>query len=268
MVKKRFIILLVFACTAFISCSKYQKLLKSEDSELKYSKANEFFEKKEYNKALQLYDQVKNLYAGTDKAELIAYNIAYCYYYQQDPVQAPYSFKMFASSFPMSKYAEECSYMAAYCLYIDSPRTSLDQSSSRDAIQSLQLFINQYPNSERVAKCNDLIDQLREKIQTKDFNIAMMYYKMGIYMDGYKSAIRSFSNLLNDYPDTKNKEKIMYYIFLSKYKYGSNSIDEKRKERMREALDAYKDLQMTYPQGNYTKQATSYGRQVEKEMKI
>jgi outer membrane protein assembly factor BamD len=268
MVKKIILLILVITGITVMSCSKYQKLLKNPDSDLKYSKANEYYEKKDYNRALQLYDQVKGIYAGTDKAEMIAYNEAYCYYYMKDPVQAPYSFKMFASSYPMSKYAEEGTYMAAYCLFIDSPRSSLDQTSSKDAIQNLQLFINQYPNSERVSKCNDLIDQLREKIQQKDFDIALMYYKMGIYMDGYKSAIRSFSNLLKDYPDTKEKEKIMYYIFLSKYKYGVNSIDEKRRERMRDALDAYRELQMTYPQGSFSKQASSLGHQAEKEIKI
>ena len=268
MLRKFLIAVLALCVFVLSSCSKYQKLLKNPDSELKYSKANEYYEKKDYNRALQLYDQVKSIYAGTDKAEQIAYNIAYCYYYQKDMVQAPYSFKNVAQSFPNSKYAEECAYMSAYCLYLDSPRSSLDQTSTKDAIQSLQLFINQYPTSERVATCNNQIDQLREKIQQKDFEIALMYYKMGIYMDGYKSAIRSFSNLLTDYPDTKQREKIMYYVFMSKYRFGINSISEKRKNRLTEAVNAYRELQMNYPNGTYTKSASAYNKQLEKEVKI
>ena len=41
------------------------------------------------------------------------------------------------------------SYMAAYCLYMDSPQFNYDQTNTYDAINELELFISEYPNSEK-----------------------------------------------------------------------------------------------------------------------
>lgn len=57
--------------------------------------------------------------------------------------------------------------MAAYCKFLDSPAYNLDQESTYDAIKELQLFVNRYPNSDRVEECNKYLDILRDKLEKK-----------------------------------------------------------------------------------------------------
>ena len=245
-----------------MSCSPVQKLLKSSDNELKYTKALEFYEKGSYSSAQQLLEQIQPFFKGTDKAEKIAYYTANCYYKQKDYVLAGYYYKSFATNFSTSAYAEEAFYLSAYCSYLESPRSSLDQTSTTEAISSLQLFINQHPKSERVAECNKLIDELRAKLEKKDIDIAMLYFRMS----DYKASVVSLNNVLKDYPDTKSKELILFSILSAKYQYAINSVSEKRRERLLAASDAYDELVAGFPVGDYSEKALSIKKNISKEI--
>ncbi len=262
MIRKPVIFTVLILSTVIISCSPYQKLLKSSDNELKYTKALEYYEKKNYTQALQLFEQIQAFYRGTDKAEKIAYYNAQCYYKQKDYILAGYYFRSFATNFSSSTYAEESLYLSAYCSYLDSPRSSLDQTSTKDAISSLQIFINQYPKSDRVAECNRLIDELRAKLEKKDIDIAMLYFKMS----DYKAAIVSLNNVLKDYPDTKSKELILFSLLRTKYQYAINSVYDKRRERFNLAMDSYDELIAGFPVGEYSEQALAIKKNIQKEL--
>jgi outer membrane protein assembly factor BamD len=234
-------------------CSKHQKLLKSADNEAKYAAAIDYFENQDYYRALQLFQPLNNFYRGTEKSEKIQYYMAYCYYKQRDYLLASYYFRKFAENYPRSEYTEEAVYLSAYCYYLNSPKPSLDQSNTRQAITELQLFIDMYPQSERVEEAYNLIDELSYKLQEKQFDIAKLYYKM----QQYKGAVTSFETLLKDYPDTEFKEQILYYIFKSYYGYTLNSVSRKRDERYQAALDSYNELVFQFPETTYKKEVAN-----------
>ena len=141
----------------FFSCSNYQKIQKSQDFSYKYEKALEYYEREDYYRAMNLFDQVIPFYRGSAEAEDIAYKYAYGYYNQKQYIMASYYFDRFAKTYPRSERAEECMFMTAYCKYLDSPKFKLDQTSTVEAISALQLFLNAYPASDRVDQCNALI---------------------------------------------------------------------------------------------------------------
>jgi outer membrane protein assembly factor BamD len=251
MFSKKLHIILLLAVLIVAGCGKHQKLLKSSDNEAKYAAAIDYYEKKDYYRALQLFQTLINFYQGTEKAEKMQFYYAYCYYHQEDYVLASYYFKRFAFNYPRSQYSEEASYMNAYCYYLDSPPSSLDQSNTYTAINELQLFIDMYPSSERVEEATNLIDQLRAKLQRKDMDIANLYLKMKYY----ESAIKSYENILREYPDTEYKEDILFKILKSNYLYAENSIPGKQKERFQSALDSYNEFVYQYPESKYLKDA-------------
>ena len=262
MIRKSVIFLVLILSMVVISCSPFSKLLKSSDNELKYTKAIEYYEKGDYSHAQQLFDQIQAYFKGTEKAELIAYYNANCYYKKKDYILATYYFKTFATNFSTSVHAEEALYMSAYCSYLESPRSTLDQTSTREAISSLQLFINQYPKSDRIAECNKLIDELRAKLEKKEIDIAMLYYRMS----DYKAAVVSLNNVLKEYPDTKSKELILYSILQSRYQYAINSISDKRPERLTAASEAYDELNAGFPVGEYSQKALAIKKNISKEL--
>jgi outer membrane protein assembly factor BamD len=255
-------IFLLLAVLVMVSCGKHQKLVKSTDNEAKYAAAIDYYEEKDYYRALQLFQTLINFYQGTEKAEKMQYYYAYCYYYQKDYILASYYFKRFVNNYPRSALAEEALFMNAYCYFLNSPVSSLDQTNTYTAIKELQLFINLYSSSERVEEANKLIDQLRAKLQRKDLDIADLYLKMR----QYEAAIYSYNNILKEYPDTGYREQILFSILKSNFNFAENSIISKQTERYQSALDSYNELMSQFPETKYLKEAKNMNRTIQSKV--
>lgn len=214
---------------------------------MKYEKAVEYYEKGDYYRALQVFEQLIPVYRGTSKAEQLYYYYAYSYYYEREYIMASYYFKRFTINFPTSEFAEETAFLVAYCKYLDSPNYSLDQTVSIEAINEFQLFINRFPYGEKAQEATVLIVELRDKLQNKAYNIANLYYKM----EDYRAAIVSYEIILKEYPDTEFKEEILFKIINAYYSYALKSIQEKKKERFENAVKAYYDFVSLYPESEY-----------------
>lgn len=233
-----FIALLIPVLLVTQACSSYQRALKGADYEKKFEVALKLYNKKDYQKAYPLFEELVSVTRVTARSEDVYYHYAWCNYYLDDLVSASYHFEQFASMFPTSKRAEETAFMAAYCYYLGSPEYSLDQTNSLKAIEQLQLFINRYPSSARVQECNDLIDKLRAKLEHKSFETGMLFFKT---MD-YKAAIISLKNTLREYPLTQYSEEILFTILKSNFLLAENSVETKKAERYKSTLDAYSNF--------------------------
>jgi outer membrane protein assembly factor BamD len=250
--KVRFILILA-GIALLSSCSQYRKMTKTKDIDAKLDYAIKLYKKGDYYKALPLLEELITVYRGTKKAEQTYYYYSYTNYQLEDYQTAAYDFDNYVKTFPNSEYAEECAFMKAYCYYQDSPNYSLDQTSTVKAINEFQLFIDQHLYSSRIAECNRLIDELRLKLETKDYENAKLYY----HMEDYKAALTSFENLLNGFPSTKYREETMFLIVKSSYLLAENSIASKKNDRYNFALTAYGEFALAYPESKYAKEANS-----------
>jgi len=137
---------LVFLCVLILvfldSCSKFRKIQKSEDWKVKYNAALEYYEDEDYFRASALFEEIMPLVRGQQEGELAQFYYAYCNYYQKQYQLASYYFKSFYETYSRSEFAEEAEFMNAYSLYLDSPIYNLDQTSTIEAIQAMQVFIN------------------------------------------------------------------------------------------------------------------------------
>lgn len=249
--------LAIFLLALLLGCSDYQKLLKSSDFEAKYNKAVELYENEDYFKAQQLLEELLTIYKGSARGEEVYFYYSYCYYGQKNFLMAGYHFRNFTKTYPTSKHTEECEFLTAYCFYLESPEPSLDQTNTLRAIEAMQVFINKYPESEKIEQCNELIDKLRDKLEIKSFNAAKMYYTMG----DYKSAIVALKNSLKDYPDTQFREELLFLIVKSNFLLAENSVEAKKKQRYQDTINEYYTLLDEYPESGYIRDAEKlYGQ--------
>ena len=251
LLKIKYIIPVLVSIFLFSSCSEYQKLLKSTDYNLKYEKAIEYYKKKDFDRAITLFQELTTVFKGTEKAEEVEYYYAYCTYYTGDILMAAYYFDKFYKTYPLSKHAEECEFMAAYCLYDYSPSPNLDQTYTYKAIDHFKLFLTHYPQTELKDSVNHLISHLNYKLQTKAYNNAYLYLKLG----HYKAAIVALNNVLQDYPDTPYREKILYDILKSGILLAKNSVESKKYKRYNNTIEYYYNLVDQYPNTKYLKDA-------------
>lgn len=255
-------ILLLFALGTLTACnSQYDKAMKSADKEVIITAANDYFAKKKWNKALALYERVTNLVSGTDEMANVIYNTAYANYYDKNFKLAGHQFKNFAVSFPQDARAEDASYLSALCYYKGSQEYNLDQSSTELAINELQNFITEYPNSEKSKNINELIDELSYKLEFKAFENAKQYYKMG----EYKASNVAFENVLNDFPSTKLRSTIVNYMMMAKYELALNSAYDLKEDRIESALAYSRLIEKEFPGTEISKSAVTMRKRLEQE---
>jgi outer membrane protein assembly factor BamD len=253
-------ILLMLFVLASVSCkSKFEKLKASNDNAKKYQAALALYNKKKYSKALELFETLVQRYRGQAQAEDLYYYYAYANYNLKDYTSARYHFKTFSDTYPQSTRAEECKFMEAYCYYLDSPIYSLDQENTTKAIESLQLFINLYPKSERVAEAGKLIQNLRDKLERKSFENSKLYLTIG----DYNSAVMAFGNTLRDYPDTKYAEEIDFLTIKAQYLYATHSRIYTQVDRFNQAIAYEQQFADKYPASKYLRSADSYKKDSE-----
>ncbi len=241
----------ILALVLFNACSEYQRLLKSDDFELKYTRAKEYYEEENYGRAITLLNDVMPFYRGTAKGEEVSYYFAMAHYKMGDYMLASHYFKTFANTFPRSQHAVEFSFLSAYCLYLDSPRYSLDQTNTLRAIRELQRFINQHPRSDRVEDANQLIDELRYKLEKKRFRSGKLFFDISDYM----AAATTFDTFNKDFPDSKYREEATFLIIKAHFEFASNSIYQRQEERFEKVLEAHRAFVRRYPDSDYVREA-------------
>ena len=247
MLKNRLLLLMTLCLLACVSCSKYSKLLKGTDNEAKYQAALEYFEKKNYDRALQLFDVMQSYYRNKPEAENIAYLTAECYYNKKEYIVASSYYKRYVARYPFAEHAEEALFKSAECYYIISPKITLDQDDTYTAIKEFQNFIDVYPSSPKVADANGKIDTLRTKLEEKDYLICQLYFKM----EEYQAAITSYEAFLKDHPQTPHREEILNNMVINYYRYAENSVKAKQRERYELALEKYNTLCYVFPDSEY-----------------
>ncbi|MCK7536830.1 MAG: outer membrane protein assembly factor BamD [Marinilabiliales bacterium] len=258
---KRLIILL--AILAILSSCKYEKLLKSKDYRLKYEKALQYYAKEDYTRADGLFEQLKPILKGSKEADTVFFYSAYCNYYQKDYLLGAHFFSEFRRTFGNSPFAEEAEFMSAYCYYKLSPRPDLDQAYSGQAISNIGLYLSKYPNSKRKDECIKIIEELRNKLVEKSYMSAKLYYNLG----DYKAAVIALNNSIEQYPETKYREEIMFLILKASYLLADNSVFEKQVERFQATVDEYYTFIDEYPKSDFRSEADKMFGSSQKRLK-
>jgi len=249
--QRRAILVLVSVLALWLGACKFNRVLKSSDYELKFTKAIEYYNKGNYTSAQTLLEELIPVFKGTARAEEVYYYYTYTHYYIGDYSLAGFHFRTFARAFHTSVHAEECAYMNAYCYYLSSPRYSLDQSDTKNAIQEMQNFVNEYPESRRVDTCNLLIDKLRGKLERKAYEVAKAYY----FRDDWKAAVPAFENFIKDFPESQKMEEMRFYIIKSYFLLAKNSVESKKAERVEKCMENYLKFVDLHPQSSSLKEA-------------
>ena len=251
--RKLFLLLLV---VLLASCGEYQKLLKSTDYELKYTKAMEYYQAEDYVRAERLFKELIGIFRGTQRSEDAHFAYTNCLYGMKDYILAGHYYQLFVQNYPTSDKAEEAYFMSAYCDYKMSRNPRLDQTETYNALDGFQLFISLFPNSPRLAETTKLMDELRDKLVYKSYLSARLYFNLGDHLgNNYQSAIISARNSLDEFPDTKYREELSFLILESRFIEAMNSVEQKKGDRLRETVDEYYSFINEFPKSTYLRQA-------------
>lgn len=248
---------IVFLSTLVLaSCSEYHKVLNKGEVSDQYQMAVKMYEANKYSKSLRLFEKITPSFRGKPQMERIQYMVANANLNEKNYGLAGYYFDRFATNYPKSSKKEEADFLSALSYYKASPSFSLDPTDTNKAINSFQSFIDNYPDSDRIEEANKYYNELRFKLEKKDFEIAKTYYRTAEYdYRNYQASIAAFDNLLEDYLGTKYKEEALYYRFKASHDFAVKSVTQKKGERIKAAEKAYEKFKKNFPESKFKKES-------------
>lgn len=277
---KKYIIIALVSGSVFSSCGDYNKVLKSTDYEYKYEAAKGYFGKGQNNKAATLLEELITILKGTDKAEESLYMLAMAYFNQGDYLTASHYFTTYYNTYPRGVYTELARFQSGKSLFLDTPEPRLDQTSTYKAITELQMFLEYFPNSKYHQEAQQMMFDLQDKLVMKDYLAAKLYYNLGSYTgnasytsdmringNNFQACITTAQNALKDYPYTQMREELSILVLRAKFKLASESVEEKKEERMRETIDEYYAFKNEYPDSKYNKEVNNIFKDASKHVK-
>lgn len=260
-IMKRNILYFLLGAFMLCSCGTSSKIALSRDSDQKYEAAKQAYASGHYSRCASLLDDIIVVMKGTDKAEESLYMMAMAQYNMGEYEAASTYFKQFYGSYPKGEFSELARYNSGKSLYNSVPDPRLDQSSTTTALKELQSFLDYCPTSQYRDRAQDMIFELQDKLVEKEYISAKLYYDLGSYFgncteggSNYEACIVTCQNTLKDYPYTKLREEIYYLNFKAKYELAKQSVDEKKSNRYRDAIDDYFGFKNEFPESKYTKE--------------
>ena len=227
-----------------------------------YEKAMKHYKQQQYLSAARLFEELYPLAIGTPVADTILFAFANCYFQNQDYELAAFHFKDYTRRFPNTSRAEEAYFYCLQAIYKLSPYYSLDQFETHYAIEEINLFAQQYPYNQYMDACNKMLDELRDKLAKKDFEIAKLYYNT----EKYEAAQIAVRNFLKDFPDSKYMPEALYILVQNNLKYAKKSIESKKRERFLDCVAAFDMLASNFPDSHFLELAKSYCDEAKKNL--
>ena len=246
-----------------ISCSDYQKALKSDDVSEKNDLALALYEEGKYRKAAQLFVQLKELYRGKPQAERIVFFYANTLLETKNYILAAYEFETFIKAYPRSQKVEEAYFSMSYAHYKMSPNFSLDQTDTFEALDKIQEFINRYPSSERMNEANAMAQELRIKTEKKGFETAKQYNTIR----DYKASLKALDNFIADNPGTPFREAALFVQFSAATTLAINSVAYKKQKRLEDAKAKFDNFKQLYPNSTLMEEALELMEDIEQEIR-
>ncbi len=205
---KQFLLLIVLILTLLISCAKKKIVNISYNPEEDFNRALKLFESKQYNKAIEMFQNVLFNYPGTSYAGDAQFYIANAYFMKKSYRDAIYEFEFFIKSFYGNQYLEEAYYKLALCYFYLAPTVIRDQSFLYKTLEIFEELEERFPETQYADEILKIKREIAERWAQKEFIIGELYYKAG----EFNSAEVYFKYLRDNFPSTKWAERSTYLL--------------------------------------------------------
>ena len=260
---------LLLVLTMLSACSEYSAVLKSNDYEYKYEAAKALYADGHYRQAAELFSMLLAPLKGTSYGEESLYMLAESNLRAKDYESAAMFFKKYYQVYPKGHYMEMARFNSGYSLYKQVADIRLDQTSTMEAIREYQDFLDYCPNTGLKEQTHAVIYELQDRLVEKEYLSAKLYYDLGTYTlnsiyggNNYEACVVTAQNALNDYPYASAglRENLSILILRAKYHLARQSVEAKRVERFRDAIDEYYAFENDFPESRYLSEANSIFR--------
>lgn len=230
--------------------SSYDTSNMNHEERLAYS--IKLYEQEDFEDAINELQALILQYPGSAIIDDSQFYLAMSRFKRGEYILAAFEFSKLIKNMSASEYLPQAQFMLAECYYELSPDVNLDQSYSKKAIEEYQAFIDFFPLNEKVFEAEQKIVQLNNKLAKKEYEIALIYEKLGYF----KASLKYYDNVMEIYHDTEYAPLALYNkIFILD---GRNQNDE--------AMEEASKFIDKYPEHRYFIEVKEFKDGLEKKM--
>lgn len=232
-----------------------------------YTLAKDKYDHKKYYRAIELFQTLVYSHAGEAIVDTAQYYLAMSYFGNEEYQLATAEFSRLLMNYPSSGFAEHAQFMKAAATFQSAPKHfGLDQTELKPAIEQLQDFITDHPESPYLADAKALMLKARTRLSRKLYQSAIVYFRV----ESYKAANIYLQKVVDDYLDTEFAPKSLFMIAEGELRMGHYDIAREKfegftkvfpkhewleKAKRRAADAAFKGSVASFDAGDMTKAA-------------
>ena len=238
-------VLLLALLGALVGCSGGTQLTYSGPEEA-YKKGVAEMEDEDYQQAIRFFRAVFEYGRGNEWGPDARFKLAMAQRELGKHLVAANEFQRFTQLYRNDELLPEAEFERANSYYLRSPAYRLDQSDSEKAISLFRLFIDRYPNHDRVPEAEEKINELRAKLARKKHDAGRLYERRNMW----QAATTVYERAFDQYPDTPWADDALLGAVRTYIRYADRSVESKQAERYQKAIENYNRLTQLFPESN------------------
>jgi len=241
--RKRTILTLLAVILFATSCGKPTEKEKMKQALKNYRKGMELYQKGDYGGAAEILRKAEAgmAYLSPEQIRRLKYRLALALYKDGKYEDAILELEDYIGSYPSAPNLEEAYYYLIKAYLKISPDPWRDQTYTQKALELIEEFVQQFPNSRYLPQIEELKEEALKKLALHHFYIAKFYEEYGYY---YPAVLR-YEYILFNYPTYINERELLFHYIKCLY-----LIPTYAKNKEREFLKKYSELKEKLKEGN------------------
>lgn len=193
--------------TLLVACSGDDKK-KAENPDILYNEAQNAYEKKDYEKASDLFKELETEFPYSKHTKDGLLKTAHAQFEEGEFEKSAETIKRYIDLYPGAANTDYALYLLSMSYYnrISDPRR--DQNVVIDAKKYLQELIGRYPDSEYSVDAQIKLDFVVNQLAAKDMQIGRFYLRQ----EQVPAAINRFKNVVKNYQTTAHIQEALYRL--------------------------------------------------------
>jgi outer membrane protein assembly factor BamD len=207
----------IYGCASDQTELKENQPFNAEDS---FKKANDLIEKKDYEEARKILEEIRTRDSSQQYAVVAKLRIADTYFENESYEEAAGEYEAFLGADPYNKYASYAQYKLALSFFKQIKTIDTSYFTAQRAIKEFEKLQRNYPRNPYMDITESRIKGCLQMLAEYEFYVGDFYFKKG----AYNAAAQRFNVLLKDYPGSTQEPEALYYLGLSYMNIGQHGL--------------------------------------------
>lgn len=206
-----------------------------------YTKAYQYFQDTDYEKAAEAFDKIEQQYPYSEWAERAQIMMAYSQYKQNEYTDAILTLDRFLQLHPGNKNASYALYLKALCYFEQMSDPLREQEMSQKADDTFRELLERFPKSVYAEDAKAKLETILNTLAGKELAVGRYYQQH----EDYIAAMNRFQIVLKDYPKSNQVEEAYYRLAACYQALGLTH----------QAGEVFQELKVKYPKSEWIKVA-------------